>query len=342
VYQSFLNERVTPELFQAILKGLQDQPGSQTKDDWAIAYPHDRHPSVGTGSLGHDWVNGLPWTLAPQPQWPADSQAPDAPSEYIDTGTLQDATSNGFFSTPTAEQETRDVLQMLSALKYLPHDFNSQTATSRRSVEDDSAQQPLQQSEVEVSPSSEQPTLQVERVTPPAEADTAQVDRHAAEGGMVALGRHALEESATESEPRASVKTRLQLPVQMDSVYGKFQAFEVSTSEDISPPVAAPRGEDAPSLGPDSPADAAVEGALESQSGATPPATGVPDELPMSTWTVQGAELPVVPPLVMDEKSTSRLNLGAVLAVAAAASARQASAYEVDRRAYVPAPRRTG
>ena len=146
---------------------------------------------------------------------------------FTDITELNDP-SNG---TPR-DQGSRDVADLLSSLQYLP-----------RSLQENSNDSGVKKADGKL----DSKTIAIPTTNLPASP----ADDHP-EGGMVALTRETqLEEAAGTTSTAAADRHALwQLPVKMDQVYGKFQAFELSTGDE---PAAATPAADAPtSSKPDS------------------------------------------------------------------------------------------
>jgi hypothetical protein len=142
---------------------------------------------------------------------PPPGSAPDSGDldEFVDIGEPETMVQPGVSVEPAADKVTRDVMQMLATLRYVPR-----SASVER----------------------ERPTE-----LPPVSKVSDVPD--AAEGGMVLLARDAVivQSVAKRSEERAAIDSLLSAPARMDSAYGKFQIFDVSMEEDSpAPPSAGP------------------------------------------------------------------------------------------------------
>jgi hypothetical protein len=111
--------------------------------------------------------------------------------------------------------------------------------------------------------------------TVPATLNSQPFSREPSEGGMVALERDLrIKEPATgkrDADEQGELPTHVS--VHMDSVSGRFQAFEVSTAEELPPPLPAPHASSEPTSLPHAP-----------ESTVTPSPTGEPvTEVPLET-----------------------------------------------------------
>src|SRR5262245_5214281 len=135
--------------------------------------------------------------LPPPPAWAPDSGDLGGFMEIGDPETL---VQPGVSVEPAADKVTREVLQMLATLRYVPHPAS-----------------------VEMERPMELPPMSKISEVP-----------DAAEGGMVLLARDAVvvQSLAKRSEERVEIDSLLSAPARMDSAYGKFQIFDVSMDED--------------------------------------------------------------------------------------------------------------
>jgi hypothetical protein len=79
--------------------------------------------------------------------------------------------------------------------------------------------------------------IELPRVTSSTVPTNAEAVDESAEGGMVALVRESpvLQRGAFHTTSSSLGNSLLEVPVQMDHAYGRFQAFEISTDEEVSP-----------------------------------------------------------------------------------------------------------
>jgi hypothetical protein len=232
--------------------------------------------------------NAPDWTWEPAPT-PPYSETPDEPPPdgLVDIGNKDGAAADDVFSGHAADAESRQVLEMLSSLQYVPTpepevpslpasvaagtvehellaDPRAKANMARRAdaVEETAARVPAAFSsedarnlpedkprdwtkpwpaEQESEPADPAPE-QTPKSTDNAPADdslaaaqAALLGQAAGEGGMVVVFPYASREAPV---GHAKAELRGDLPAPMKGVYGKFQAFEISTADEDSPPAA--------------------------------------------------------------------------------------------------------
>lgn len=198
--------------------------------------------SPGSGALRRAWPDA-PWGLEPYPQMPPHT-LPDSSASggFIDIGKLDQTAMPEVMFDGAPDQDARDVLAMLSSLKYLPGNMQAEatplpgedaTGSSATHQPNDSPAEAAGQLEGRHTDAS---------VLAPAIATIGgdQSDHDQPEGGMIALVREGLTEEPATTAAIPEIKPLLRVPVPMESAYGKFQAFEVSSGEDALPPSKAP------------------------------------------------------------------------------------------------------
>jgi hypothetical protein len=200
--------------------------GAESQGDTTVVPPE---------SLGKDVqlpLEDSPSWRGPNSQTPVPSSQPQLsdPGGYSNIGDLSDFQSPSLFEGTIMDQEASSLLELLSELNYLSNERGGRTD---RDTHD----------EVELTEGLDdnQKPLRLPTETPSITARAELTDEQS-EGGMVPLVRHAMiEQSALmEVTPVAALDSLLQPAVKMDSAYGKFQAFEVSTQEESTPPTPMP------------------------------------------------------------------------------------------------------
>jgi hypothetical protein len=191
-----------------------------------------------------------PWQDLPWPHQYVVPQVPNGPPQfsgpngYSDIGELADLDSPALFEGTTMDQEARSLLELLSQLKYLPNDSRANTTDRDVRHEAEFAERQDVNRRLIHMPAGI-PSGVGNIPVPPFTGERS-------EGGMVSIIRETvIEESALmEVTPVAAVDSLLESAVQMDSAYGKFQAFEVSTEEESTPPSPAPESQGAKTNSP--------------------------------------------------------------------------------------------
>jgi hypothetical protein len=136
---------------------------------------------------------------------------------------------------------------------------------------------------------------------------------------MISLIRGVFIEELTAGEvpSRATMQPLVRVPVQMDSVYGKFQAFEVSTTEEALPAGAL---ETPPAEQARPPLNSATEASPRVDTRALPIIFAELDDTPSSVVPFDGPAIdadlpPLAPPGASDLKAHSLLNAAAALLI---------------------------
>jgi len=183
-----------------------------------IEFPPSILPYHPPGDGGH----GGAWPDMPEQHEgpPMDWQEPSSEGGAIDIGDLDNSSPevlNG-----AADREKQAVLDLLLSLSVQPRSAAAEIVGLKEDL-----------------------PHEIEYDVPVAGLQNASAERASnalIEGGMVALvpGASIVEWVAVESTASDDTRSWLEAPVQMDSSYGRFQAFEVSTAEHASPEAALP------------------------------------------------------------------------------------------------------
>jgi hypothetical protein len=222
----------------------------------------------------------------------------------IDIGQLYKADRPQAASDTFAIRETRDVLQLLDSLKYVPRNLGEMPAIN-------AAPLPPAQN-VGAKTTDVEPLISLRSVP------------GASEGGMVAIAGAALIDKDAEplGASMGEAGSVLDVPVQIDSVPGKYQAFEVSTAEAVPPPRAAPRSDETSYFVPRSTSAETIY---------APPARPAPEASAAAVETTAaidavmeliegGREAPLSLPQQAEEASGPSLNVAAALTFLALAA----------------------
>jgi hypothetical protein len=166
------------------------------------------------------------------------SRDPFVPNGFIDIGVTDESVPVELFVGQEESQDHSDVLQMLSSLKYLPEDAHAEAITWLYGGTPSAAHELTgdAQSIVAAGPTDYLAADAVSQASARGAAKLAFVSpsqHESPEGGMVALAREVVIDQAVSAEPGppVDIDSLLSVSVRMDSAYGRFQAFEISTSE---------------------------------------------------------------------------------------------------------------
>jgi hypothetical protein len=178
-------------------------------------------PSPSDGFDHRDWPQLPSDDLAyPPPQLPSIPDIyPDGSSlgGFSDIDELDTQSSPGIFSGGELSKEARQVLELLSALQYVPD--------ARQEISDDLL---------------EALAADLASAAPAASASESSQPLRP-QGGMIELARETLvEDRAADKQSDRLAGPPLDVSVTMDVAYGRFQAFEVSTRQPLPPPPACP------------------------------------------------------------------------------------------------------
>ena len=204
---------------------------------------------------GNLWGGEADWSFEPEPEMPQEDVIDGSdPSGFVDISPSGSTPQDGLFVAEGDDQETQEVHQMLSSLSYVPAGWDSDDSTSGVAERFDSAASLVSDSvSSRLQPqTAEQPDKlinnlaeQLRATDPPLPSQADTKSGRTADGGLLPIERESLKGiPAAEYDDQGSL---LETPVEMDKAQGKFQAFEVSTSEEI-PVSAAPRNEDGAQL----------------------------------------------------------------------------------------------
>ena len=181
-------------------------PGDWPPTDWP---PSDWPPSNWPPSSSPELPSGNP-PEAPSGDW----QEPSDPGGLIDIGDVENSGPDTFVD-PAAKREELAVIEMLAALSYRPGRKGSES-----NLQSDLAADELNSGFSEDNAASGQPLQSAD-----------------SEGGMMEIAADAVISKFAEEEtpPNTETESLNEIPVRMDNAYGKFQMFEVSTTEVTAP-----------------------------------------------------------------------------------------------------------
>jgi hypothetical protein len=205
------------------------------------------------GAVLDNWMempsSGIGWYWSPPSQTPS---SPSPPGGYIDVGLTGEAAPSVPFVGDDTDQFSREVLAMLSSLSYAPGDGRVEAVSPQQSSHPGGSDG-LRPSDASAPPEQKGTEFLATETTddalPPEAARANIVDRapshdDSSEGGMVALPRETVidEALAEAAAGEVDVDALLSVPVQMERVSGRFQAFEVLSGEEEFSPAASSAG----------------------------------------------------------------------------------------------------
>ena len=270
------------------------KPDTSQLDIWPIK------PIAGGGFPVPPYGPSLPWP----PHEPNLPPAPSAPPGSDLGGYTEidntDKSQPDILVGPASDKVAREVLEMLASLQFVPstHDLDTRSQPERVDI---SSQSALTNATFD-----------------------AHQDDDSSEGGMIALAHDAaiVHTLAKDSVSHDDLDSWLNTPVRMDTAHGKFQAFEVSASDEIPSGPAPQPNNDATYF---TPLKSPVETAPAATADPTPQ-TSIPTDSPSVTRSSPEAitdlvSSPAAPLDAIDKNATSQSAAAAAIFVFLAARA---------------------
>ena len=200
---------------------------------------------IGSSSPERSWADEVETSFEQEPDFTSEIPDDGEPSGFVDIGPPDTLPVDGLYVGEAEDHETQQVHEMLSSLSYLPAGWDQEPAgaTSGSTIAD-AASVTSGKLTAEVTtlttPQRERVEILANDPLQPSELSLVpeKKDRQSdsSEGGLIPLQRGLLQDnSTTEAHGKSSL---LQTPVEMDKTQGKFQAFEVSTTEALPAPAA--------------------------------------------------------------------------------------------------------